>query len=112
MRKLPKELVRLRLDSADVREPRVAFADVDHPKIAGPVVEILKQMEVNRPQGRQGNVVEVRFVLVNTGLGQLDFCRVQGVRITNAKLVDQYVRVRIAVLSVLACSILIGHAWV
>lgn len=48
VRKLPKELGRLRLDAADIRELRGAFADVDHSQIAGPLIQILKQIEVNR----------------------------------------------------------------
>src|SRR5476649_1175534 len=76
LRNLPKKLVRLRLDAVDVRESRVASTDVDRPKVTGPVIQILKQVEVNRPQGRQGNVVEVRFILIDACLGQLDFSRV------------------------------------
>lgn len=72
MRQLPKELVRFRLDPADVREPGAALADVDGPEFAGLAVEILEQVEVNGPQGRQGNVIEVGLVLVYAGLGQFD----------------------------------------
>src|SRR5471032_3466217 len=53
LRKLPKELVRLRLDAVDVCESRVASNDVDRPKVTGPVIQILKQVVVNRPQGWQ-----------------------------------------------------------
>lgn len=48
VRKLPKELGRLRLDAADIRELCAAFADVDRSQIAGPLIQILKQIEVNR----------------------------------------------------------------
>lgn len=108
--KLAKELIRLRLDSADIREPCAAFADVDRPKCASPVIQVLKQMEVNCPQSLQGKIIEVRLELFNTCLGQRDFSRVQGIRVSQAKLIDQYVRSRIAILNILACAVLIGHA--
>jgi len=39
LRKLPKELIPFRFDTANVREPCAALADVDRPKFTGPVTQ-------------------------------------------------------------------------
>lgn len=104
--KLQKELVRLSLDPGDVREPCAAFADVDRPKVACPIINILKKMEVNCAQGRQGNIIEIRLVLLDAGLGQLDFSDFQGILIGDAELIDQNARFRITILNVLAYPVL------
>lgn len=67
-------------------------------------------MTVNCLQRAKGNVIEVRFELLDARLGQRDFSRLQSGSLLNAQTIDQYVRTRIAILRVLAGAVFISHA--